>query len=59
MFENSGHQITTAASEGLNSRIEAIRTAARGYRNRQHVKAAIHFRCGGLDLFPLTQSIPR
>jgi hypothetical protein len=34
------HRITSAASEGLNSRIQAIRTAARGYRNREHFKTA-------------------
>jgi len=52
------HRITNAASEGLNSRIQAIRTAARGYRNREHFKAAIYFHCGGLDLYPVTHSIP-
>jgi transposase len=52
------HRITNAASESLNSRIQAIRTAARGYRNRAHFKAAIYFHCGGLDLYPVTHSIP-
>ena len=52
------HRITNAASEGLNSRIQAIRTAARGYRNREHFKAAIYFHCGGLDLYPVTHPIP-
>lgn len=52
------HRITNAASESLNSRIQAIRVAARGYRNRAHFKAAIYFHCGGLDLYPVTHSIP-
>jgi len=52
------HRITNAASEGLNLRIQAIRTAARGYRNREQFKAAIYFHCGGLDLYAVTHSIP-
>jgi transposase len=52
------HRITNAASESLNSRIQAIRVSARGYRNRDHFKIAIYFHCGGLDLYPATHSIP-
>jgi hypothetical protein len=32
------HQITNAGAEGLNSRVQAIRVTARGYRNREHFK---------------------
>ena len=46
------HRITNAAAEGLNSRIQAIRVSARGYRNREHFKTAIYFHCGGLQLYP-------
>jgi transposase len=46
------HRITSATAEGLNSRIQAIRVAARGYRNREHFKTAIYFHLGGLDLYP-------
>jgi hypothetical protein len=46
------HRITNAAAEGLNSRIQAIRVSARGYRNREHFKTAIYFHCGGLALYP-------
>ena len=46
------HRITNAAAEGLNSRIQAIRVSARGYRNREHFKTAIYFQCGGLALYP-------
>lgn len=48
------HRITNAASEGLNSRIQAIRVSARGFRNREHFKTAIYFHCGGLALYPQT-----
>jgi transposase len=48
------HRITNAGAEGLNSRIQAISTAARGYRNRDHFKTAIYFHCGGLNLYPAT-----
>ena len=46
------HRITSATAEGLNSRIQAIRVQARGYRNREHFKTAIYFHLGGLDLYP-------
>jgi transposase len=43
-----------ATAEGLNSRIQAIRVSARGYRNRENFKTAIYFHLGGLDLYPQT-----
>lgn len=48
------HPITNAGAEGLNSRIQAIRVKARGYRNREHFKTAIYFHLGGLRLHPAT-----
>jgi hypothetical protein len=42
----------------LNSRIQAIRVPARGYRNREHFKTAIYFHCGGLQLYPQTHGLP-
>ena len=42
----------------FNSRIQAIRVSARGYRNREHFKTAIYFHCGGLQLHPATHSNP-
>lgn len=51
------HRVTNAAAEGLNSRIQAIRVMARGYRNRDHFKTAIYFHLGGLDLYPATPRI--
>jgi transposase len=51
------HRITNAGSESLNSRIQAIRVAARGYRNRNNFKTAIYFHCSGLNLYPVTPRI--
>lgn len=44
------HRITTAACEGVNNKIEAIKHSAFGFRNRDHYRTAIFFHCGGLDL---------
>ncbi len=46
------HRLTSATAEGINSRIQAIRVQARGYRNRENFKTAIYFHLGGLDLYP-------
>ena len=51
------HRITSAPAEGLNSRIQAIRVHARGYRNREHFKTAIYFHLGGLDLYPRAREL--
>ncbi len=48
------HPITNAGAEGINSRIQAIRVSARGYRNREHYKTASYFHLGGLQLYPAT-----
>jgi transposase len=40
------HRVTNAGAEGINSRIQAIRVAGRGYRNRRNFKTAIWFGCG-------------
>jgi transposase len=50
------HRITNAAAESLNSCIQAIRVAARGYRNRENFTTAMYFQCGGLQLYPPTVS---
>jgi transposase len=44
--------ITNASSEGMNSRIQAIKRKACGYRNRERFRNAIYFHLGGLDLYP-------
>lgn len=46
------HRITTATSEGMNSKIETVKKQAYGFRNPDHFKTAIFFHCGGLDLYP-------
>ena len=46
------HRITNATAEGINSRIQAIKVSARGYRNRKNFKTAIYFHLGGLQLYP-------
>lgn len=46
------HRITNAVSEGLNSKIQSIKSDARGFRNFEHYRIAIIFHCGKLDLFP-------
>lgn len=46
------HRITNAASEGLNSRIQAIKSAARGFRSFANYRIRILFHCGRLDLKP-------
>ena len=43
---------TNARAEGLNSRIQAIKRRACGYRNRERFRHAIYFHLGGLDLYP-------
>jgi transposase len=45
-------KLTTAASEGLNSRIAGIIKKACGYRNRARFKADVFFHVGGLNLYP-------
>ncbi|HBE44049.1 MAG TPA: ISL3 family transposase, partial [Deltaproteobacteria bacterium] len=46
------HRITNAVTEGLNSKIQQIKSAARGFRNFDHYRIAILFHCGKLDLYP-------
>jgi hypothetical protein len=35
-----------------NLKIRWVKKTARGFRNVEHFKTAIHFHCGGLDLYP-------
>lgn len=46
------HRITNAVSEGLNSRIQAIKSAARGFRSFANYRIRILFHCGKLNLKP-------
>ena len=46
------HPVTNAMSEGLNSKIQKIKSMACGFRNTENFKTAIYFHCGGPDLYP-------
>ena len=46
------HHITNAAVEGINSRVQQVKSAARGFRNFENYRIAILFFCGKLDLYP-------
>lgn len=44
------HRIMNAVSEGLNAKIQWIKYASRGFRNRKRFKLAILFHLGGLSI---------
>ena len=44
------HRITNASAEGLNSKIQSLKSAARGFRNFFNYRTRILFFCGKLDL---------
>jgi transposase len=46
------HRITNAAAEGMNSKIQNIKSNARGYRSFKGFRNSILFYCGGLELQP-------
>jgi transposase len=50
------HPITNAVSEGFNSRIQAIKADARGFRRFANYRTRILFHCGKLNLLPLLPS---
>lgn len=47
------HHITNAVTEGLNSKIQSLKSAARGFRNFANYRTRILFFCGKLNLYPL------
>lgn len=47
------HPITNAVTEGLNSKIQSIKSNARGFRAFQNYRTRILFFCAKLDLYPL------
>jgi transposase len=47
------HHITNAVTEGLNSKIQSLKSAARGFRNFKNYRTRILFFCGKLALYPL------
>ena len=46
------HHITNARAEGINSKIAIIEKMAFYYRKKEHLKTAIYFMCGNLELYP-------
>lgn len=46
------HRITNAFAEGINSKIQQVKTVARGFRGFANYRIAILFYCGKLDLYP-------
>jgi len=44
--------VTNALTEGFNSRIQAIKADARGFRSFANYRIRILFHCGKLDLRP-------
>ena len=46
------HPITNALCEGFNSKIQSIKSAARGFRGFQNYRTRILFYCGKLELMP-------
>jgi transposase len=47
-----GHPISNGPAEGFNSRIQSIKSAARGFKNFNNYRTRILFFCGKLDLLP-------
>lgn len=46
------HGITNAVAEGLNSKIQTVKSNARGYRSFDGFRNSILFYCGGLQMAP-------
>ena len=53
LAEFLSHPITNAISEGFNSKIQAIKADARGFRRFENYRYRILFHCGKLDLLPV------
>lgn len=54
IFNYIKHKITNAISEGLNSRIQTIKSAARGFRSFANYRIRILFHCGKMEMLPDT-----
>lgn len=52
------HRISNALTEGFNSKIQAIKADARGFRRFENYRVRILFFCGKLDLMPILPSSP-
>jgi len=52
------HRISNALTEGFNSKIQALKADARGFRKFENYRTRILFFCGRLDLAPHLPSAP-
>jgi transposase len=50
------YRFTNAAAEGFNSKIQSLKSNARGFRSFQNYRTRILFYCGKLDVMPPTSS---
>ena len=48
------HRISNSMAEGFNSRIQSLKSAARGFRSFENYRTRILFFCGRLELVPAT-----
>ncbi|MDF2377271.1 MAG: transposase, partial [Verrucomicrobiales bacterium] len=48
------HRITNATAEGINSKIQMLKSNARGLPKFRTLRIRVLFHCGGLDLSPHT-----
>jgi len=46
------HRVSNATAEGFNSRIQSIKSAARGFRRFENYRLRILFFCGKLSMLP-------
>ncbi len=46
------HQVSNATAEGFNSRIQSIKSAARGFRRFENYRLRVLFCCGELNMLP-------
>ena len=46
------HSQSNARAERINGKIQAVKTAGRGYRKFENFRSAVLFFCGGLELYP-------
>jgi len=51
------HPITNAIAGGFNSRIQTIKSAARGFLSFKYYRTRIIFFCGKLELAPISSSL--
>ena len=53
LLSHCAHGISNAVTEGLNSKIQFVKSSARGFRAFAHYRIAILFYCGKLEMRPL------